>query len=121
MREQWYPMGGLIREELRRTVRCWPPWVLPPLAGVLGWAMLPVNANAYLTYVYDDPQGPDEVLDGYRFDVSAVYTSGLGWVQLLVLLAGAWLVLRDPRLTGRPAADHPLPDPGPLLVAKAAV
>jgi hypothetical protein len=121
MRKQWYPMGGLLRQELRWTVRCWPLWALPPLAGALGWAMLPVNANAYLTYVYDDPQGPDQVLDAYQFDVSAVYTSGLGWVQLLALLAGATLVLRDPRLTGRRAAAHPPPDPGPLLVAKAAV
>lgn len=111
-------MSRLVVRELHGLVRCWPLWLLLPVVAVVGWALLPVNADLYLTYINHDPEGPTQLLERYRTDVFAVYTSGLGSAQLFALVAGAFLVLRDPRLTARtPNAA----DPGPLIVAKAVV
>lgn len=114
-------MTALLRRELRGLVRCWPLWFLPPLVALAGLTILPSNAEAYMTYVYFDPQGPEQQLEAYHFDVKAVYTSGLGWAQLAAAAVGAFMVLRDPRLTGQPARPSPPGDPGPYLVAKAGV
>jgi hypothetical protein len=112
------PVTALLRRALRSLARCWPLWFLPPLVALAGRAMLPVNAEAYMTYVYFDLQGPQQ-LEAYHFDVKAVHTSGLGWAQLAAVAVGAFMVLRDPRLTSRSPAPSPPADPGPYLVAKA--
>jgi hypothetical protein len=78
------------RRELRGLVRCWPLWFLPPLVALAGLAILPSNAEAYMTYVYFDPQGPEQQLEAYHFDVKAVYTSGLGWAQLAAAAGRSW-------------------------------
>jgi hypothetical protein len=104
-------MRTLFAAELRALPRHWPLWTLLPFAAIAGWGMLPVNADLYRTHINFDPQGADQTLDNYRVDVFAVYTSGLAWAQLLALFLGAYLVLRDPRLS----RSEP-----PALVAKAA-
>ncbi|SCF17816.1 hypothetical protein GA0070607_6505 [Micromonospora coriariae] len=120
-------MSGLLRQELRGLTRSRALWLLPPLVALAGLGSLSFNADAYMFYVYYDPQTLEEQLDAYHFDVKAIYTSGLGWAQLAALAAGAFLVLRDPWLTGRPALESspaplpPPPRPGPYLVVKAGV
>ncbi|GAA3756927.1 hypothetical protein GCM10022225_47670 [Plantactinospora mayteni] len=100
-------------------VRCRTLWPVPALVVFAGLVMLSFNADAYMFYVYYDPQTVDEQLDAYHFDVTALHTSGLEWAQLAALAVGAFLVLRDGRLTGRPAPSVPPTGPGQLLLAKA--
>ncbi|MEO3742452.1 hypothetical protein [Plantactinospora sp. B5E13] len=123
-------MRELFRQELRGLLRRWPLWILPPLVAVVGLAMLPVNADAYMSYIYQDPQGPGQQLAAYEADVRAVCTSGLGWAQLVALTVGGFLLVGEPRLRTRSTARRSMPpatppalpdDPGPLMVAKAAV
>ncbi|SIN30741.1 hypothetical protein [Micromonospora cremea] len=126
-------MSGLLRQELLRLARSRALWLLPPLVALAGLSSLSFNADAYMFYVYYDPQTLEEQLDAYHFDVKAIHTSGLGWAQLAALAAGAFLVLRDPWLTGRPARPSlpalessparlaPPPRPGRYLMAKAGV
>jgi hypothetical protein len=73
--------------------------------------MLPVNVDAYCTYIYDDPQNPAEYLVAYRTDVFAVHTAGLGWAALLAMAAGAVVMWPSP-----PARHH-----GPRVLAKSIV
>ncbi|MET8350610.1 MULTISPECIES: hypothetical protein [unclassified Micromonospora] len=124
-------MSSLLRQELLGLARSRTLWLLPPLVAFAGLSSLSFNDDAYMFYVYYDPQTLEEQLDAYHFDVKAIHTSGLGWAQLAALAAGAFLVLRDPRLTGRPARLSlpalessparlpPPPRPGRYLVAKA--
>lgn len=103
-------VGALLGKELRALPRRKALWALPPLAALIGWLMLPVNADAYITYVYDDPQGMAQLVQAHHTDVFAVHTSGLGWAQLIALVAGALLVLRN----GPPAgSDRGAPPRGP--------
>ncbi|WP_344086176.1 hypothetical protein [Luedemannella helvata] len=64
---------------------------LAPLTLIAAWIMLPVNADSYLTYIYNDPQGAEQNLDAFRSDARAAYTSGLGWAALLALACGVYL------------------------------
>jgi hypothetical protein len=91
-----------VAADLRGLARRWPlPVALAFAALVLialaGRALLPINADLYLRYIYFDPQGAEQVLDGYRTDVRAVYTSGLGIAAAVAVIAGAYLGLRAPR------------------------
>jgi hypothetical protein len=111
-------MRAVLTAELRRLAGHWSLWTILAATPVAGVLMLPINADLYLKYIYDDPQGLDQDLDAYRNDVLATYTSGLGWAQLGALLVGAVLVLRDRRLVGREPLEHPAAVV-PLLAAKA--
>jgi hypothetical protein len=99
-------MRALLSRELRTLPRHWPLWTLLPAAAIAGWGTLPANADLYRTHLNVDPQGAEQFLDNYRFDAFAVYTSGLGWAQLLAMFAGAYLVLTDPRLHAAQTSEH---------------
>jgi len=114
-------MSRLLRQELRGLARNRALWLLPPLVALAGLSSLSFNDDAYMFYVYYDPQTFEEQLDAYHFDAKAIHTSGLAWAQLAALAAGAFLVLLDPRLPGRPALVPPPPRPGRYLAAKAGV
>lgn len=49
-------MSGLLRQELLRLARSRALWLLPPLVALAGLSSLSFNADAYMFYVYYDPQ-----------------------------------------------------------------
>src|SRR5690349_9811563 len=78
-------------------VRRWYLWVLVPVVAVLAWRLLPVNARFMETFLDNDPETARELLDNYRVDVLATYTSGLGAAQWLAFLAGCLVAVHGPR------------------------
>ncbi len=93
-------MRGGVTDELRSLLRAWYLWPLPPVAAVLAWWLVPLNANLYARFIDSDAQAPDQIAGEYATDVVAVHTSGFSSGYLLAMLAGAVLVLRDRRLAG---------------------
>jgi hypothetical protein len=82
-------------QEVRRSVRRWYLWVLPPLVAVFAWRLLSLNAQFAEYFLNDDPQSPGERLENYRTDLMAMHTSGLGAGQWLALLAGVLVTVHD--------------------------
>jgi hypothetical protein len=105
------PMRRLVGAELRRLARWWPAWPLAAAVVAAGVTLLPLNADVYLAYIYNDPQGAEQELEAYRADLAAAATSGLGWAQLATFVFGAASVL----LEGPRTPPHPS-----RIVAKAA-
>ena len=75
-------MSPLLRQELRGLARNRALWLVPPLVALAGLSSLSFNDDAYMFYVYNDPQTFEEQLDAYHFDAKAIHTSGLAWAQL---------------------------------------
>jgi hypothetical protein len=97
-------MSGLI-DEWRVLRRAWLVWVMP--LSVAGFAVLlgPLNGGFYETFVGSDAQGFDQQMEAYRVGGAQLYTSGFFAGQIVAMLFGALLVLRDssPAAPVRPA------------------
>jgi hypothetical protein len=106
------PMTAAVTCELRLLARSWYLWALPLVVGYLSWRLLALNTEFHETFIDFDPQPTDDVLATYRHDVLAVYTSGFACGQLLSMLAGLVLAVRQP-----PPAEHRWRD----ILAKSAV
>jgi hypothetical protein len=56
--------------ELRALPRVWYLWLLPPVAVVLAWWLVPLNADIYATFADFDAQSTDEIAGEYGTDVA---------------------------------------------------